>query len=67
MSEKRYVADVRIRKNPDGETQLTAFDQNGKRWPECDYFTDDADDVRETRAAMLSAGKRIRDNGFSVQ
>lgn len=38
----------------DGEYILKARDENGKRLPECDYFTDCKQDAEDTRKVMLA-------------
>lgn len=49
---ERKVVRTTIRK-VDGEYIVRAYDQNGKRWPEADYFTNDKADAESTAAAMV--------------
>lgn len=37
----------------DGEYQVKAYDQHGKRWPEADYFTNDKQDAIGTAKMMV--------------
>jgi hypothetical protein len=46
---------LRKRRNDCGEYVVRAYDADGKRLPDCDYFTDDVDDAVATYNAMCSA------------
>jgi hypothetical protein len=50
---ERKIARTTIRKSQ-GEFIVQAYDQYGKRWPEADYYTDDAKDAKETAALMVN-------------
>ena len=47
------IARTTIRKQ-DGEYVVKAYDANGKRMPEADYFTDDKTDAEQTAKVMVS-------------
>lgn len=49
---ERIITTVRI-VEVNGEWIVRAYDQDGRRWPECDYFTDDVTDAYETADYML--------------
>jgi hypothetical protein len=52
----RVVSKVTVspRKNEWGEFVVRAYDQDGKRWPEADYHTDDRQDAEQTAKAMTN-------------
>ncbi len=51
----RVVARVTVskRRNEWDEFVVRAYDQDGKRWPEADYFTNDRTDAIQTGDAMV--------------
>lgn len=51
------VTKVTLRRKRDGggDYVIRAYSADGKRLPDCDYFTDDWDDAQSTYAAMCSA------------
>lgn len=51
----RRVARVTVarRRNEYGEFVVRAYDQDGRRYPEADYFTSDRDDAVGTGEAMV--------------
>ena len=54
MADTRRVAKTRIIFTPEwGEYTVQAFNVNGKRMPQCDYYTDDKDDAKGTAKAMV--------------
>lgn len=54
IDERKVVTTKTVKK--DGEFQVKAYDQNGKRWPECDYFTTDKEDAIGTAKLMVREG-----------
>lgn len=46
-------AEVSKRKNSAGEWTVKAYDANGARLPECDYYTNDKTDAQETALQMV--------------
>ena len=46
---------VAARRNEWGEWIVRAYDQDGKRFPEADYHTDDRADAEATAAAMTGS------------
>jgi hypothetical protein len=53
-AERRVVGKATVaRRNEWGEYVVRVHDQNGKRWPEADYFASDRDDAVRTAEAML--------------
>jgi hypothetical protein len=56
----RYIASTKMARK-DGEYIVRAYDQDGKRWPDCDYFTDDRQDALDTARAMLIIPDHIQD------
>jgi hypothetical protein len=56
MSE-RVVTRVTVasRRNEWGEFVVRAYDQDGRRYPPADYFTDDRKDAVQTAAVMVKA------------
>jgi hypothetical protein len=52
----RIVSKVTVpkRKNEWGEFVVRAYDQNGRRYPEADYHTNDRQDAIQTGEAMIS-------------
>jgi len=51
------IATTTISRGDYGEYVVKAFDRDGRRMPNADYFTDDLDDARNTSAAMLGEDK----------
>ncbi len=54
--EERRIVTVKIVKR-DGEYVCKAYDQHGKRWAECDYFTSDREDAIGTAKLMVRDSK----------
>jgi len=48
------IASTTIKKHNGGEYIVKAYDANGKRMPEADYFTDDKTDAEQTAKVMVS-------------
>ena len=50
----REIEQVKISYSAETEEYTCkVYDQHGKRWEECDYFTEDKDDAQATMLAML--------------
>lgn len=58
-SDDRRLALFTVTFCPETEEWIAkAFDEDGNRWPECDYFTDDEDDCRSTSQFELGRSDR---------
>ena len=59
---KRRIARAEVQVSRDtGEFIVYAWDENGDRYEEADYYTDNLDDARDTRDLMLKEGRRGHD------
>lgn len=55
MNKPIVNARVSKRRNANGEYQVRAYDQDGKRIPDADHFTPDLDDAKATAERMVVA------------